>query len=127
MTDIRKIAEELWHKIRPMGWKSDYYVTVIESALTNHASQIREETNIEANKFWQEKLDRVRHDRSFVRQCSNCEIGSKDLYCKRCLQFSASQIRKETLIEASEELEKAFAECETLNLLHGAARVRAID
>ena len=34
--------------------------------------------------------------------------------------------RRLALEECEKELEKAFDECETLNLLHGAARIRAL-
>jgi len=34
--------------------------------------------------------------------------------------------RREMLEEAANELEQAFSECDTLNLLHGAARIRSL-
>src|SRR5258706_5781175 len=41
--------------------------------------------------------------------------------------LSLESVREEALREAADELERAFAECDTLNLLHGAARVRALS
>ncbi len=41
-------------------------------------------------------------------------------------QLIRQSIKREERERCAAELEKAFAECDTLNLLHGAARIRAL-
>ena len=46
--------------------------------------------------------------------------------CIKLINDYALSVAKAALLEASNELEKAFEEADTYNLLHGAARVRSI-
>lgn len=75
------------------------------------------------------KLDKCEHGFYGYEACEMCNRREAEFEMRETesvTQFNMRRVRAEIIDACAEELERAHSECSTLNLLHGAARIRAL-